>query len=277
MRILSWSHAVFAATMIALGVFALTKGNFPSTWTGVPRGMPLREAFIYLTALISLGCGVGLFWRRTAVVAARVLLAAFLMWLFLFRAPQIFSAPAAIGTWWGLGDTAVMIAAVWVLYAWLTADGNARRLNFGGGDKGLLIARVFYGLALIPFGVAHFTNLNDTVVLIPHWLPWHVSWAYFTGGAFIAAGIAVLTGVFARLGTTLSVWELGLITLIVWVPIVSTGAATPFQLTEFVTSCVLTAGAWVVADSYRGTPWLAAGKLRLPLTTLNRRDSLTMR
>jgi hypothetical protein len=33
----------------------------------------------------------------------------------------------------------------------------------------------------------------------------------------------------------------------------------------------------VVADSYRGTPWLAAGKLRLPLTTLNRRDSLTMR
>ena len=259
MRIVSWGHAVFAATMIALGVFAFIKGNFPSTWTGVPRGMPLREALIYLTAVISLACGVGLYWRRTAVIAARVLLASFVIWLLLFRVPQIFSAPAAIGTWWGLGDTAVMIAAAWVLYAWLSADDNAKRLSFGGGDKGLLVARVFYGLALIPFGVAHFTNLKDTVVLIPHWLPWHVSWAYLTGGAFIAAGIAVLTGVCARLGATLSAWELGLITLIVWVPIVSAGAATPFQLTEFVTSCVLTSGAWVVADSYSGMPWFVAG------------------
>jgi uncharacterized membrane protein YphA (DoxX/SURF4 family) len=147
-----------------------------------------------------------------------------------------------------------MVAATWVLYAWFA----------GGGEKNLFIARVFYGLALIPFGVAHFTNLKDTTPLIPGWLPLHVFWAYFTGGAFIAAGMAVLTGVFARLAATLSAWEIGLFTLIVWVPTVVAGP-TASQWTEFVTSWVLMAAAWVVADSYRGTPWLAVGKLRLPL------------
>ena len=30
--------------------------------------------------------------------------------------------------------------------------------------------------------------LDATTVLIPHWLPWHVAWAYSTGAAFIAGG-----------------------------------------------------------------------------------------
>jgi hypothetical protein len=46
--------------------------------------------------------------------------------------------------------------------------------------------------------------------------------------------------------------ETGLITLLVWVPIATTGHPTDFQWGEIVVSVALTACAWVVADFYRG-------------------------
>jgi uncharacterized membrane protein len=254
MRIASIGHAVFAAILILLGILGLITGAFTTVWQPIPKSVaPLA----YLCSFVSLACGMGLLWQRTAAIAARVLLAYFLLWFLLLRVPGMLLSPT-VDFWWSAAQVAMMLAAAWVLYVWFATDWDKRRFGFAAGKNGLRIARTLYGIGLIPIGLAHFLYPQNTIPLVPHWLPWPTFWAYFTGGALIAAGVAVLLGVYARLAAALSALEIGMFTVLVWVPIVViAGSREPGQLAEIAVSAALTAAAWVVADSYRSTPWLA--------------------
>ena len=63
-----------------------------------------------------------------------------------------------------------------------------------------------------------------------------------------------------RAAATLSALQIGMFILLVWLPIVSGGHISAFQWGEFVVTCALTAGGWVVADSYRHISWFAMNK-----------------
>lgn len=259
-RVASVGHALFAAALIWLGAMGLSKGDFVQVWQPVPQWVPAREVLAYLCACISLASGIGLLWQRTAAVAARMIFGSLMAWLLALRLPNLFYQTPVVLVAWTFGSTAVMVAAAWVLYVRFAGPHDRQRFGRLAGDAGVRIARVLYGLSLVPFGLAHFLYLDATTVLIPRWLPGHAAWAYLTGGAFIAAGLAVTVGVFARVAAALSTLQLALFGLIVWVPRVLAGAVTDFQWDEFVVTFVLTAGGWVVAESYRGVPWRAVGE-----------------
>ena len=252
MRIANIVHAIFAVTMIGLGTIGLFRPDFAPIWNPVPAAVPARELFRYLGALVSITCGIGLLVQHAATIAARLLLATLLLWLILFRLPSFLHAPV-FEDCWSVFPLAVMLAGAWVLYVRFAADWDRMHLRFISGNNGLRIAHVLYGLCLIFFGTAHFIDLKDTLSLIPNWLPGHLFWAYFTGCTFVAAGVAILIGFHAGLATALSALQISLFLLLVWIPIVGAGSKDSFQWSETVLNAALVSGAWVIADSYRGT------------------------
>jgi uncharacterized membrane protein len=260
MRIASAGHALFAATMIAVGIIGLIKGDFTAVWQPVYK-VPASQVLAYLCALICVACGIGLLLQRTAALSARVFFVYLLLYLLVLRLPGL-SRGLPVDVYWSLSQTLVLLAAAWVLYVWFAGDWDRQRFSFATGDKGLRIARALYGVAIIPFGIAHFQYLEHTASMVPGWLPAHVAWAYFTGWAFIAAGVAILIGVGARLAAVLSTLQMGLFLALVWIPALATRPLSKFEQGEVLVNCVLTAAGWVVADSYRGAPWFAGRPAR---------------
>ena len=234
------ARIAFAASMIAYGVHALVTRELAGIWGPVPKFVPAQPVLPWLVGAVMLACGAGLLSRRTTPLAARALLAWLLLWLVLARLAEAAMAPGVAGYWSGVGETLVVAAAALML---------ART-----GDRGRLVARVMVGLALIPFGLAHFVYLKETVSLVPAWLPAPRAWAMFTGGAYLAAAVAMLAGVCARVASVLAAVQIGGFTALVWLPVLASGMADASAWSESVISLALTAAACVIAEGLRRVP-----------------------
>ena len=235
------SRAGFASGMIALGVIGLVFRDFALVWGTLPSWVPWHTALACACAAVPLAAGMALLVRRTAATASLVLLVYVALWWLLFKVPPVIEAPLTEVTWLDCGMYGMLLAGAWTLYA----DLGGR--PFLGGERGMKLARVLFGLGLIPTGLSHFVYVNLTVPLVPSWLPFRLGWAYFTGACHLAAGLGILSGVRPRLAARLEAAMLGIFTVLVWVPAVVAAPGTRENWTEFWISWALTAAAAVVA------------------------------
>ena len=149
-----------------------------------------------------------------------------------------------------------MVAGTWVLYAWFAADyWDRQRLVFATSNKGLRIARVLYGLALIPFGLAHFVYLKNARragawLAAMAWDSGHISPAGPSSRRAWRWSSMCMRGWQPR-SRSLGL-EIGLFTLLVWVSVVAAGSKDSLRWERPSSLQRLTAGAWVVADSFWG-------------------------
>jgi len=231
----------FASGMIALGVIGLALRDVALVWGPVPGWVPRSAALAVVCAAVPLVAGVALLLRRTAAAASTALFVYVGLWWLLLKVPEILGAPLTELTWLDCGMFAILLAGAWTLYA----DLAARPLL--GGERGKQVARLLFGISLIPTGLSHFVYVNLTVPLVPSYFPFRLGWAYLTGACHLAAGLGVLFGVLPALAAGLEAAMLGIFTLLVWVPRVVTAPATRGNWTELWISWALPAAAAVVA------------------------------
>ena len=243
----------FALGLIGLGVLSLVYGDFALQWQPVPASVPGRAFLAYASGVVMIATGAGLLSKRTTRVVSGVLLVYVLLWLLLLKLPQVVMAPLQEYNWLGFGEIAVIVVAGWVIFAGDRRPGESSTLKFVTGESGMRIARIFFGLALIPIGISHFVYAPQTIGFVPAWLPFRPAWAYITGAGHIAAGLGVLFGVVPHLAALLEAAMIGVFTALVWIPLVAK-ASSQLNWTGFLISWTIGAAAWVFADSVANKP-----------------------
>jgi uncharacterized membrane protein len=239
---------LFAVGMIGLGTLALIYADFALVWQPVAPWIPGRTALAYGAAAIMIFCGVGLFFRATAVWSVRILFPYLVAWS-LLKVPALLVAPEIEGVWLGLGELTVLLAGGWVLFATLAALSEGSPLAFFTGERGVHISRILFAVSLIPIGLSHLIYVKETAELVPAWLPYRTGWAYLTGGGQIACGLGVLFSIFPRVAATTEAGMISLFALLVWGPAILAAPTARLPWTAFFISWAIASAAWAVAQN----------------------------
>jgi uncharacterized membrane protein len=239
---------LFAVGMIGLGILALVYGDFALVWQPVAPWVPGRTALAYLSGLIMLFGGAGLLFDATMTWSVRVLFPYLIVWA-LLKVPALVVAPKIEGVWLGFGELAVLLAGGWTLFAVFARLREKSLLTFATGENGIRIARILFGVFVIPIGLSHLIYTKETANLVPAWLPFRTGWAYLTGVGQMASGFGVLFSVFPRVAAAAEVGMISLFTLLVWFPAILAAPKTRLPWTAFFISWAIAAAAWVVAQN----------------------------
>jgi uncharacterized membrane protein YphA (DoxX/SURF4 family) len=112
------------------------------------------------------------------------------------------------------------------------------------------LGQLAFGVCALLFGGAHFVYMSLTAPLVPKWLPpTQEFWGLCDRLGFIAAGVAILTGVKARLAAILLTAMLASFALLVHMPMLLADHSSHMNWTESAVNLALIGAAWVVADS----------------------------
>jgi len=234
----------YGVGVMALGMLCLAWGDFV-LGQPVPRDLPGRTALAYCAGAFMLIAGAAIEWRRTVTWAAAALTAYYaLVVVILMNGRVVLAHYAEFGTYSGLAEQIAMAAGGLIIYA-ATAKIDAAR-----AARLTRLGQLAFGVCAVLFGGAHFFYMNLTAPLVPKWLPpTQEFWGYATGVAHIAAGVAILTGVQARIAAMLLTVMYAAFTPLVHLPMLMADRASHMNWTENAINLALTGVAWVVADS----------------------------
>jgi uncharacterized membrane protein YphA (DoxX/SURF4 family) len=241
---MAFGWRVYGLGIVALGLVCLAFGDF-HPGQPVPEGFAGRTALAYAAAAFMLVAGAAVEWRRTVVWGAAALTAYFaLVVVILMNGSVLLAHYAEYGPYESGAIQLAITAGALIVYT------ASARIDAALAARLTRLGQLAFGVCALIFGGAHFVYMNLTAPLVPKWLPLAPEfWADATGIAHIAAGIAILTGVQARLAAILLTAMFASFTPLVHLPMLLADPSNHWIWNENAENIALTGAAWVVADS----------------------------
>ena len=184
-------------------------------------------------------------WRRTAAWGAAALTFYYTLFVVILMNGRLLLANYAVyGAYENIAEQLAIAAGGLIVFA------NTAKIEAVLKAHLTRLGRLAFGLCALIFGGAHFVYMNLTAPLVPKWLPpTQEFWGYMTGLGFVAAGLAILTGVQARLAAILLTAMLVSFALLIHEPMLLADHASHTNWTESAVNLAVIGAAWVVADS----------------------------
>ncbi len=241
---MAFGWRVYGLGVMAVGTACLAFGDF-DPGQPMPEKFPVRTALAYAAGAFMVAAAVAVEWRRTAAWGAAALTVYYALFVvILMNGRLLLTDYAVFVTYENIAMQLAIAAGGLIVYA-ATADVDAAlcvRLT--------RVGQLAFGVCSLVFGAAHFVYMNLTAPLVPKWLPpTQAFWGYATGVGFVAAGVAILTRVQARLAAILVAAMLASFGLLANGPMLLADHANHMNWTESAVNLVVTGAAWVVADS----------------------------
>ena len=212
-QIVKQGRLLFAIAIMAFGVENLICARFGQAVVPVIPWVT-RPFLAYLVGIVLLAAGLSIAANLRARLAAILLGIVFLLCLLAFPLPRAIASPLDIGFRTIVFEPLAMCGAAWTLAGTLPAAKRYSRPLENAIAKLVKSGHFLFAISSVIFGIDHFLVLRFIATLVPTWIPGSgLFWAYFTGAAFVAAGIGLAANWMARwagtlLGTMFLLWFL---------------------------------------------------------------------
>ena len=241
---MAFGWRVYGLGVMAIGMASLVFGEF-DPGQPVPEHFPARIALAYAAGAFMVVAAAAVEWRRiTAWGAAALAVYYALFVVILMNGRLLLSDYAVYVTYEDIAMQLAIAAGGLIIYA------TSARIDAALAARLTRLGRLMFGVCALVFGGAHFVYMENTASLVPKWLPpTQEFWGYATGVGFVAAGIAILTGVQARLAAILLTAMLVSFGLLANGRVLLADHASHWNWTESAVNLAVVGAAWVVADS----------------------------
>jgi len=229
--------AIFTVAIAAMGVLMIVRPDLPSVLVPLPASLSGTSVLVVLSGIWFIASAVAVLAGRRDGPGALSMAGLLTLGSVLHIGPVLMNpgTPA-----WAIAfETVVLAAAAWTLAGLLT------RMPERVG----VAARWAFSASLIAFGLFHFLYHAYIENAVPAWIPGHAFWTYGIGGAFIAAGLAVWTGIQARLAATLLTIMFGSWVFIVHTPRVAASWSNANEWSSLLIALACCGASWIVRES----------------------------
>jgi hypothetical protein len=207
---------------------------------------PVWLSFAAGAALLAAGTCLAMNWYGRW--AALLLGIGLILRVFIICLPRLFANLHDPGPWTSGSEILCLCGGAFVL-AGAMAQGPASRAHGIPVNMTTTLGQYLFALPLLVFGAQHLMYGPFVATLITAWIPAHLFWAYFIGGAFIAAALAIMTRVMAGLAASLLGLMFLLWVLVLHAPRVAASPHNGNEWTSMFVALAMSGSAWAVAGT----------------------------